>query len=139
MSRYIYNQAVRILMSLYAIECAVLLVLAGIYKAPARDLTVLHTKAGIALIAGAICLIASAWLLLVQMHSSDHPRRKAFAYYRPTYRMHTDCRKVRLPESPLVLSAPIILAAHVASPRIVSQLPQLKCYGDIPRFRLLLF
>jgi hypothetical protein len=79
MTRSVYTHAARILISLYVVEAAVLLALVGIYKAPALDWTVLSTRAGIALIAGGIGLIASIWFLVRETEASGSLRGKAFA------------------------------------------------------------
>lgn len=79
MTRSVYTHAVRIFLSLYFVEAAVLLTLVGIYKAPALDWTLLSTKAGTALIAGGIGLIASGWLLVRQTDASGWLRGRAFA------------------------------------------------------------
>jgi hypothetical protein len=78
MTRSVYALAVRILLSLYLVEAAVLLTLAGIYKTPALDGTLLSTNAGAALMAGGLGLIASVWLLMRQARASGPLRGRAF-------------------------------------------------------------
>ena len=75
--RSVHTHAVRMLLSLYLGEASALLILIGIYKAPVYDWTLLSTKAGAALIAGAIGLMASGWLLARQCAASGLWRRRA--------------------------------------------------------------
>ena len=79
MTRSVHTHAVRILLSLYAVETAALLALVGIYKAPAVDWTLLSTKAGAAMTAGGIGLIASGWFLVREIEASGSLRGRAFA------------------------------------------------------------
>jgi len=79
MTRSAHTHAARILLSLYLLESAALLVLVGIYKAPAYDRTVLSTKAGTTLIVGGIGLIASGWLLIRRTRASGPLRGRAVA------------------------------------------------------------
>jgi len=73
----VYNRAARILLVLYLIEAAVLLILIGIYKAPAYDAALPWSKAGFALIAGAFGLVAAGWLLLSGKAADGSFRRRA--------------------------------------------------------------
>ncbi len=77
MTRSVNTHAVRILVSLYFVEAAVLLIFVGIYKAPVYDWTLLSTKAGATLIAGGVGLIAAGWLLVRQ--ATGPLRGRAFA------------------------------------------------------------
>ncbi len=73
------DHAMRILLSLYLVEAAALLTLVGIYKAPVYDWTLLTTKAGAVLLAGAIGLIVSAWLLARRIVACGDSRGRALA------------------------------------------------------------
>ena len=75
----VHTRAVRILLSLYLVEAAVLLIIVGVYKAPVYDWRLLPTKAGATLIIGAIGLIASGWVLVRQAAASGSPRGRALA------------------------------------------------------------
>ncbi len=79
MTRPADDHAVRILLSLYLVEAASLLILVGIYKARVYDWTLLPTKAGAVLLAGAIGLIASAWLLVRRILACGGSRGRALA------------------------------------------------------------
>lgn len=70
----VYTYAVRMLLSLYFIETAILLILLGIYSD-----RLLATKAGAAMIAGGTCLIASGWLFIRQIKTSGSLRGRTFA------------------------------------------------------------
>ena len=74
MTRSVHTHAVRILLSLYFVETAVLLALVGIYKAPSVDWTLLSTKAGAVLTAGGVGLIASGWFLVREIEASGSLR-----------------------------------------------------------------
>ncbi len=79
MTRPADDHAVRIVLSLYLVEAASLLILVGIYKARVYDWTLLPTKAGAVLLAGAIGLIASAWLLVRRILACGGSRGRALA------------------------------------------------------------
>ena len=78
MTRSVYTHAVRVFVSLYLVEAAVLLILVGLYKAPVYDWTLLATKAGAALTLGMISLIASGWLLVRRTADGGGYRERAF-------------------------------------------------------------
>ena len=82
MTRSVEAHAARILSSLYAVETALLIVLAGAYKSTAYDSTLLSTKAGAALILGAVGLIASGHVLARQIVASGSARGKALGPWR---------------------------------------------------------
>ena len=79
MTRPVATHAVRILLSLYVFEFSILLILAGLYKAPVYDWALPFTKAGAVLIAGGIGAIASGWLLARQTRASGPVGGRAFA------------------------------------------------------------
>jgi hypothetical protein len=74
----VFTHAVRMLLSLYFVEAAILLILIGMYKAPSHDLS-LATKAGAAMIAGGIGLIGSGGLLIRQIKASGSLGGRTFA------------------------------------------------------------
>lgn len=78
MTLSVNDHAVRILLSLYVVEAAAGLVLIGVYKAPTDGWALFSTKAGAAIIAGGISLIAAIWLVVRQTQSSGSLRGKAF-------------------------------------------------------------
>lgn len=79
MDAFVDVRAVRMLLWLYSAEVAVALILVGVYKAPIYDASVLPTKAGVALIAGGIGLIASGGCLIRQIRASGTLRGRALA------------------------------------------------------------
>lgn len=79
MNALVDARAVRILLWLYSAEVAAALILAGIYKAPVYDWSVLPTMAGVALMAGGIGLITSGGCLIRQIRASGTLRGRALA------------------------------------------------------------
>ena len=79
MNALVNARAVRILLWLYSAEVAAALILAGIYKAPVYDWSVLPTTAGVALMAGGIGLITSGGCLIRQIRASGTLRGRALA------------------------------------------------------------
>lgn len=79
MNALVDARAARILLWLYSAEVAAALILAGIYKAPVYDWSVLPTKAGVALMAGGIGLITSGGCLIRHIRASGTLRGRALA------------------------------------------------------------
>jgi hypothetical protein len=74
------HHALRILRSLYLVEASLILVLVGLYDgATAYDATLISTRAGGTLLAGAIGLTASGWLLTRQTVAIGPLRGRAVA------------------------------------------------------------
>lgn len=75
------THAVRILVSLYAVEAAAFLIVVGIYKVPIYEKSLLLTKAGtVLLIAGSASLVFSGWTFAKQIVLSGRSRGKALAF-----------------------------------------------------------
>ena len=66
-----------ILISLYVAEAAFVLILLGVYKAPALDAGLLCTKAGVALAAGGIGFAAGSWLIVRRIAMAGPIRGRA--------------------------------------------------------------
>ena len=73
-----HGRAARIFACLCAVEAAMVVTLAGIYKAPGLRWTLLSASTRVVLVASALGLVVSAWLLVRQIAASGPRRGRVF-------------------------------------------------------------
>lgn len=96
--------AIRLLSAVYLVEFSLVVILVGIYKAPAYGLEALTTKAGITTVVGLAGLAWSLWLLSTRIKRSGSAAKRALAFALGAN----------------LLSATLVLAAAEASLRLIA-------------------